>query len=225
MVHPSVIFYHFLCFDLSSFDRLKHLKKKTLNTYRVLKNTIRGTMEMDHQRTWLKLKCTESEASEPSELNDMLPKQNHTFVILFPRSALWLMFCQLHTLGSLHSNCQGHKAGGSGECRMTDVTEGWIKKETVYVWYVLGGFQLDEKKKTSGHAFRACILVLTASDVKVVTFFWTACLNIMLCMKFWRKRGYGNGLCVSEWKKMFLSSQSQCTLIFHNTAISSCTVL
>lgn len=64
------------------------------------------------------------EADEPSELNDMLPKQKHTFVILFPWSAFWLMFCQVHALGSLHSNCQRHKAGGSGGWRMSDVTEG-----------------------------------------------------------------------------------------------------
>lgn len=81
-------------------------------------------MDMDHQRTQMTVHSTEREANEPSELNDMLPKQKHTFVILFPWSALWLMFCQFRALGSLHSNCQGHKAGGSGECRMTDVTEG-----------------------------------------------------------------------------------------------------
>lgn len=47
-----------------------------------------------------------------------------------------------------------------------------------------GASKLEKKKKTSGHDFRACILVFSASDVKAVTFFWTACLNIMLCMKF-----------------------------------------
>lgn len=64
------------------------------------------------------------ERGQPSELNNMLPKQKHTFVILFPWSALWLMFCQFRDLGSLHINCQGRKAGGNGECKMTDVTEG-----------------------------------------------------------------------------------------------------
>lgn len=76
----------------------------------------------------------------------MLPKQKHTFVIHFPWSALRLMVCQFRALGSLHSNCQGYKARGSSECRVTDVPEGWVKKKkkkkTVDVWYVLGASKI-----------------------------------------------------------------------------------
>lgn len=35
-------------------------------------------------RPQMNMRSAEREANEPSELNDMLPKQKHTFVILFP---------------------------------------------------------------------------------------------------------------------------------------------
>ncbi len=155
----------------------------------------------------------------------MLPKQKHTFVIFFPWSAFWLMFCQFHAFGSLHSNCQRHKAGGSGGWRMSDVTEGWMKKETVYVWYVLLGFQ----------ALQVMLLVLSMyyflyslPEMRMRSHsFNKACLNIMLCMKFLRKQH--RLVCERLAENAVLLSQaladSPSTLFFHNAITSLCLVV
>lgn len=93
----------------------------------------------------------------------MQPKQKRTFGILFPWSALWLMVCQFRALGSLHSNCQGYKARGSSECRVTDVPEGWVKKKKKDCLCLVcaGGFQ----DTASSRAFSACILIFSPKAV------------------------------------------------------------
>lgn len=154
----------------------RHLLTKNIWIFEGLLTLDHTHMDSSSENTNKGAQWWERGANEPSELNDMLPKQKHTFVILFPWSALWLMFCQFRALGSVHSNCQGHKAGGSGECRMTDVTGGWIKKVTVCVWYLLGGggFYTRKKRRASSHAsgaISARIPRFSAWDLKTATFF------------------------------------------------------
>lgn len=70
------------------------------------------------------------------------------------------MFCQFRAPGSLHSNCQGHKAGGGKSCRMTDVTEGWIKKQ-LSVFGMCWGFQAL-RGEGMGEGRHVILLVLSA---------------------------------------------------------------
>lgn len=106
------------------------------------------------------------------------------------------MFCQFRALGSLHSNCQGHKAGGKWRMQDDWCNRRLNKKATVCVWYVLGGFQ-SLGGGEGGNGLHVILLVLS-----VLIFFYSlpqmwkrlhschkACWNIMLCMEFWRMRG------------------------------------
>lgn len=147
--------------------------QKHLNISRAVKRLTREYGHGKNGRPQVDVQGGAREADEPSELNDMLPKQKHTFVILFPWSAFWLMFCQVHALGSLHSNCQRHKAGGSGGWRMSDVTEGWMKKRLSMFGMCWGASKLG-KKKISSHAFSAfnvLFLIFSVWDVNAVAFF------------------------------------------------------
>lgn len=96
------------------------------------------------------------------------------------------MFCQFHALGSLHSNCQWHKAEGSGRWRMSDVTECSMKK-TVYGGYVLGGFQI---RGGGGMLLVGLTYYFTYSLLRCkcsCIHSNKAPLSIMQCMKFLRR--------------------------------------
>lgn len=149
----------------------------------------------------------------------MQPKQKRTFGILFPWSALWLMVCQFRALGSLHSNCQGYKARGSSECRVTDVPEGWVKKKkqkkkTVYVWYVLGASKIRLQVELLVPAF-------LYSPQKQLCSFNKACTN----SKRNSKQNAVRCFCVCQGQNesaFCLKTQPPC---FHNTIIPSCTAV
>lgn len=126
------------------------------------------------------------------------PKQRHTFVTLSPWSAFWLMFCQFHALGSLRSNCQRHKAGGSGGWRMSDVTESWMKKRVSMFGMCWGGFQAGESEAGGLRVMPLVLSMCYFSDSLLETCMWSysfnkACVNIMLRVKCLRTQ------CIALW--------------------------
>lgn len=114
-----------------------------------------------------------AERGPPSPVNVKKKKKNaaetEALVILSPWSALRLMVCQFRALGSLHSNCQGYKARGNSECRVTDVPEGRVKKKKKKRLSMFGMcWGLSRYSfKSSFYCLYSCVLCKSSCNLRV----------------------------------------------------------